>query len=171
MRWYAAPVLFLAAGLPLMAAAALPVGAVAPDYLGNSRAGKPVTMAAMAGKPVVVTFWASWCAPCLQEMPLLEALQQQLGRERIEVVAVNWGEDDQRYRQILAQLSEVQMTLTRDRSKLVGRAYGVGDIPQLYLIDREGRIAYQSQGYSPENAQDLLDVLNALLQETSRAAQ
>ncbi len=170
MRWYAYPILLLAAGLPLTAAAALPVGATAPDYLGKSRAGKPVTVAAMAGTPVIVTFWASWCAPCLQEMPLLEALQRKLGRERIEVVAVNWGEDDQRYRQILDQLSQVQMTLTHDRGKLIGRTYEVGDIPQLYLIDREGRIAYQSRGYSPENAQGLLDVLNGILERMPPAA-
>lgn len=166
MRWYVVPALLMAAGLPLMAAAALPVGAMAPDYLGKSRSGEPVTVSALAGKPVIVTFWASWCAPCLQEMPLLEALQQKLGRERIEVVAVNWGEQHQRYRQILDQLASVQMTLTHDRRKLIGRTYEVSEIPQLYLVGTDGRIAYQSKGYSLENAQGLLDTLNGMLQRT-----
>ncbi len=159
----AACLMLLAAALPLPAAATLAVGTAAPDYLGKSPGGEPVKVSAYAGKLVIVTFWASWCAPCLEEMPLLEALQQKLGKEQIGVVAINWGEDSQRYRQLLRQLTEVQMTLTHDAAKLIGQTYEVGDIPQLYLIDREGRIAYQSRGYSPDNAQALLDAINRLM--------
>lgn len=158
-----AGLLLLAAALPLPADAALATGVTAPDYLGKSAGGQTVKVSAFAGKLVIVTFWASWCAPCLEEMPLLEGLQQKLGRERIEVVAVNWGEDGRRYRQLLRQLTDVQMTLTHDAGKLIGRTYEIDDIPQLYLIDSEGRIAYQSRGYSPENAQSLLDAINRLL--------
>ncbi|HEY1076430.1 MAG TPA: TlpA disulfide reductase family protein [Fontimonas sp.] len=155
--------MLLAGALSLPAAAALPEGALAPDFLGPSRTGKPVKLSDFAGKPVIVSFWASWCAPCLEEMPLLEALQRKLGRERIEVVAVNWGEDSERYRQLLTQLTDVQMTLTHDAAKLIGQTYGLDDIPQLYLIDREGRIAYQRRGYSADSAQQLLDAVNRLL--------
>lgn len=155
--------MLLVAALPLPVAAALATGVSAPDYLGKSADGQTVKVSAFTGKLVIVTFWASWCAPCLEEMPLLEGLQQKLGRERIEVVAINWGEDSQRYRQLLRQLTDVQMTLTHDAGKLIGRTYGVDDIPQLYLIDREGRIAYQSRGYSPESAQSLLGAINSLM--------
>ena len=99
--------LFLAFASPTPAQAGLAVGQPPPDLLGKNPQGDEVRISDHGGKVVVVTFWASWCGYCLKEMPVLEGLQRAVGRERMEVVAVNLKEPPRTYRAILRQLEDV----------------------------------------------------------------
>lgn len=140
----------LAALLLAGAAAAQPaIGEAPPDALGRDREGRPVQLTDFAGRVVVVSFWASWCAPCLDEMAVLEDLQRRIGRERLAVVGVNWHEDLFPYRAALQKLDRVQITLTRDAEQQVGDAYGVREIPALFIIGRDGRLAHRHRGFAP----------------------
>lgn len=85
----ASALLFLAT----VVAADIKPGDVPPDEFGKTPKGKSISGSGQAGKVVVVTFWASWCGPCLQEIPVLESVQKTLGEDRVAVIAVNSKED------------------------------------------------------------------------------
>jgi len=139
------------------------VGDTPPDALGPGREGREVLISAQHGKVVVVTFWASWCGYCRQELPILAGLQQAAGKDRVEVIAVNYKDDLDVYRVLSRKLKGVQLTLTRDASGRIGEAFGVKGIPHLFVIGKDGKVAFQKTGYGEESIQIILDAVNAEL--------
>ncbi|MGH8444424.1 MAG: TlpA family protein disulfide reductase [Solimonas sp.] len=170
-RFLLACVLACSAVVALPARAEPPaVGEVPPDELGNDPSGNPVRISDYRGRVVVMTFWASWCGPCLRELPILESLQKVAGRERVMVIGINWKEDRSRFREIVRRLKNLQLTLTHDPRGVVGELYEVKAIPRMFIIDRDGRIAYAHVGYDPENSvQMIVSEVNELLQRPSAA--
>ena len=73
-------------------------GDLPPDVFGKDESGEPISLEKHRGKVVVVTFWATWCPYCLKELPILENIQNVAGKQRVEVIAVNWKEDRETYR-------------------------------------------------------------------------
>lgn len=141
-------------------------GDAAFDALGKDRKGEPVTLSALRGKVVIVTFWASWCAPCRAELPVLDRLQEVAGREQLAVIAVNFKEDRRLYRRMLRRdLGELGLTLVHDRRGKVSDAYGVRAIPHMFLIDHHGTIAYEHVGYTPDMLDGFLEEVSGLLQQ------
>lgn len=163
----------LAALLLLTAAAATAqpaLGEPPPDALGRDRDGRPVRLTDYAGKVVVVSFWASWCAPCLEEMALLENLQRRIGGERLAVIGVNWREERFQYRAALRRLDRVQLVLSRDEEGSVAEAYGVDEIPRLFIVDADGRLAHSHAGYVPaDSAAGIVAEIEALLPAPAHA--
>lgn len=154
--------------LPLSFAASasdvkLKQGDTPPDYLGRNIQGKKVLVSEQKGKLVVVSFWASWCSPCMKELPILDRIQTHLGSDKVTVVAVNYKENKQQYRAIKRSFKELAVTLTHDKNGTIGKKYGVGGIPHLVIIDKSGHIAYQSIGYSESTPEELVLIINKLL--------
>jgi thiol-disulfide isomerase/thioredoxin len=145
-------------------------GEAPPDLLGRNPQGQEVRISDHRGKVVVVTFWASWCGYCLKEMPVLEGLQRAVGRERMEVVAVNLKEHPRTYRAILRQLKDVGLTMTHDRDGAIAEAYGVEAVPRLFMVDKAGRLAYVHSGYSEAALPKIVDAANALLRAPAPSA-
>jgi thiol-disulfide isomerase/thioredoxin len=143
--------------------AAVAVGDTPPDDLGRSREGSEVLISGQRGKVVVVTFWASWCGYCRKELPVLAGLQEAAGKARLEVVAVNYEDDRDVYRALSRQLKDVQLTMTHDASGRIGEAFGVRGIPHLFVIGKNGKVAFQDVGYGEESVQVILDAVNAEL--------
>lgn len=158
-----ASVLVLSLALSSLAHAGLDVGDAPPDLLGTSQHGEPVRVSDHRGKVVVVTFWASWCGYCLKEMPILEGLQRAVGRDRMEVVAINLEEPPRTYRAIMRQLEDVGLTMTHDRDGTIADAFGVEAVPRLFMIDKAGRLAYLHTGYSEDSLPMIVEAANALL--------
>jgi len=156
-------ILLLAIALPGTALAALEVGDTPPDLLGTSQHDEAVRVSDHRGKVVVVTFWASWCGYCLKEMPILEGLQRAVGRDRMEVVAINLKEPPRTYRSIMRQLKGVGLTMTHDRDGSIADAFGVEAVPRLFMIDKGGRLAYLHTGYSEDSLPMIVEAANALL--------
>jgi thiol-disulfide isomerase/thioredoxin len=157
--------LMLAVAGPTFAATkpVVAVGDTPPDDLGRSRDGREVLISAQHGKVVVVTFWASWCGYCRKELPVLAGLQEAAGKDRVEVVAVNYEDDRDVYRALSRQLKDVRLTMTHDESGRIGEAFGVSGIPHLFVIGKNGKVAFQDTGYGEESIQDILDAVNAAL--------
>lgn len=154
---------FFMLALPL--GAAVKLGDAPPAYLGFSSAGDKVSLDAYPGKVVVVSFWASWCAPCLQELPVLNAFQKEVGTELMQVIAVNYKENRRQYRKVQKVLSEslTELIFTHDEKGLIGKQYGVEGLPNLFVIGKNGKIVHHSIGFGESSIDELITVLNSAL--------
>jgi len=160
--------LLLAFFLPAMAGNA-PVqpqpGEIPPDTLGRSVSGDELTVSGHKGKVVIVTFWASWCGPCRQELPILGKLQKAVGRDHLEVIAINFKEDQREFRNVLRANKDIALTYVHDRRGTISDRYGVTSLPNMFVIDRDGRVAHVHRGYSPEMLEGFIEEMLALLPE------
>lgn len=164
---------FLAAVLIGAAAAAqagVVVGEPPPDLLGKNRDGAEVRVSDHRGKVVVISFWASWCAYCLKELPALEGIQNAAGSAQLQVVAVNFKEDPALYRRLSHKLKDAQMTFTHDRSGAIGDGYGLRGLPFLVIVGRDGRVAYTHAGYGEQTLDRIIEEINDLLAEAAPSA-
>jgi thioredoxin-like negative regulator of GroEL len=112
---------------------------------------------------MVVTFWASWCAPCRNELVMLEKLQA-VAKDRLKVVAVNI-EPRGVFRLVVRALPDFKVTLTNDPEKRRADLYGVGGIPHMVILGKDGRIVAVHHGYSDSELDGLLVEINAELQK------
>ena len=129
------------------AAAALPsVGKAAPDFAAKSDSGRNVRLSELRGQVVLVNFWASWCSPCRQELPLLSKLYTQYRGAGFTLLGVNVDDNRKDAESMLKRLGLKFPTLF-DGSKNVAKLYGVDTMPATLVIDRDGRVRYVHRGY------------------------
>jgi cytochrome c biogenesis protein CcmG/thiol:disulfide interchange protein DsbE len=114
-------------------------GDQAPDFKIVGDDGRTYTRADFGGKLLVLNFWASWCAPCVQEVPSLEAFQHKLGPEGVVVLGVSIDTNQKRYDQFLRRF-RVDFPTARDPEANISSNYGTFQIPETYLIDSTGKV-------------------------------
>ena len=108
-------------------------------------AGKPVNLADFKGKVVLVNFWATWCAPCIEEMPSMQRLRSKLGLAGFEVLAVNFQEGQARINDFLKK-RPLELPILRDHDGSVRTVWGVRVFPTSFVIDTDQRIRYTVTG-------------------------
>ncbi|MDQ3287415.1 MAG: TlpA family protein disulfide reductase [Pseudomonadota bacterium] len=156
----------IALGLAALPTHAAPsVGEVPPDSLGLTPKGEEIRISDRRGKVVVVAFWASWCGYCRKQFPVLEAIQNAAGRQRLEVVLVNFKEPPRTYREIVRKLKRTPLTLTHDRDGTISYDYKVESLPRLFIIDKAGRVGWTHYGYSEEDLPEIGAAVDRLLAE------
>ncbi|HEY8814871.1 MAG TPA: TlpA disulfide reductase family protein [Candidatus Dormibacteraeota bacterium] len=118
------------------------IGAPAPNFTSYDLGGKKVSLSDFAARPVLLTFWATWCTVCKDELPALQALQQRYAASGFAVLAVNYMETDNgRMRQYLAGIN-VKLQSVIDPGASIASAYEVDiGLPVNVLVDRSGRVA------------------------------
>ncbi len=121
-----------------------------------------VDLAKLRGKVVVLNLWATWCAPCVEELPSLLALQQK--DPALAVVGVSTDQDDSVYRQFLVR-HHVDVTTVRDADQRVNALYGTVLIPETYIIDRKGIIRRKFIGAQQWTNPQMLSYLAKLERE------
>lgn len=140
------------------------VGKPAPDFELPDLEGRPVKLAELQGKVVVLNFWATWCPPCLDEMPSLERLHVALGSKGVAVVAVSV---DERFSDIGEFVDKYRVTFTvlHDEGKKVSRKYQTFKYPETYIIDRAGRLKSKVIGPRDWSAPTVIRDMVELLKE------
>ncbi len=123
---------------------------------------KPMRLADLRGKVVVVNFWATWCPPCVEETPALNRLQQHIAPRDGMVLGVSVDEDPAAYDRFLQQQGVIFPTF-RDPSKKIPLDYGTSMYPETYIIGRDGRIARKVIGPQKWDSPEMLAYFNALL--------
>ncbi|HEU4850841.1 MAG TPA: TlpA disulfide reductase family protein [Telluria sp.] len=141
------------------AAAELKVGEAPPDYVGETLDGTPVLISQHAGKAIVLSYWATWCKYCLDELPILHNIQQKVGAERINVIAIN-TEDEDTFRDAKRILKKLSLFHGFDPDRKGRDAYGVKGLPFMVVIGRDGKVVAIHRGYSKESLPGIVADIN-----------
>jgi thiol-disulfide isomerase/thioredoxin len=145
------------------AAHALPaVGDPPPDKLGVDPKGEAVLASAYTGKVLVITFWATWCPYCIKELPVLHNIQNKIGRDRLQVIAVN-TEDRDVFRKAARLMAPLNMLHSSDVDRKIRDAYGVQGIPHLVIVGQDGNIVAVHQGYGEGSLPSIVADINRAL--------
>jgi peroxiredoxin len=119
---------------------ALQAGSAAPGFRLPTLAGGEVDLASQRGKIVVVNFWATWCPPCVAEMPSLERLHRALSPEGLSVVTVSADEDEGDLRRFVAEHALTLPVLKDPGGRVAAGEYRTTGYPETFVLDREGRL-------------------------------
>lgn len=118
------------------------------------------------GKVVLLNFWATWCPPCVREMPSMEKLHQQVNAENFKVIAVNQMEDVDQVFAFTGQLDIYpSFEILFDKTSKVSQDYAVRGLPTTYLIDKQGNIRYRAVGGREFNHPEVIKIINKLIEE------
>jgi peroxiredoxin len=135
------------------------IGSAAPDFTVKD-AERTVSLHDFKGKTVVLNFWASYCAPCIKEMPSLTQLQQEMG-SKITVLAVSIDEDEAKYQKFLRD-HDIHLLTVRDPTRKSMDLYGTVQIPETYIIDAAGRVRRKMWNAVDFTSPDVIEYLEKL---------
>ena len=139
-------------------------GQPAPDFALRSSTGENLRLSEYRGDVVMINFWATWCGPCRQEMPLLDQLYTRYERVGFNLLGVNIDDDSSRAMDMISELG-VSFPVLFDDRKEVSKLYDVDAMPVTVIVDREGTVRFVHQGYKPGYEEQYLDQVRALLRE------
>lgn len=141
-----------------------PLEGPAPDFTLKSRDGKNVRLSDLRGQVVMLNFWASWCGPCRQEMPLLDELSKRYSRAGFTLLGVNVEQDSSLGEKYL-QDTPVSFPILWDPTSKVSQLYDIDAMPSTVMIDRDGNMRYLHRGYKPGYEKDYKKQIKELIRE------
>jgi thiol-disulfide isomerase/thioredoxin len=158
--------LFIISAMVVLSASAQKISGRAPEFSGTSPEGKTIRLSDFAGKAVLVDFWASWCAPCRQELPFL-AEQYSLNRDSgFVVLAVNVDKEAKNLDKFLSGLAvRPDFPVVHDPKSKICPLYELEGMPTSVLIDRRGIVRFRHVGFKPETKGDLIREIGMLVRE------
>ena len=136
------------------------IGSNAPDFTVQD-SDRKITLSELRGKVVVLNFWATWCAPCVEELPSLVNLQQRMRNKGITVLAVSVDQDESLYRRFV-QDHNVNLLTVRDANQTSNNLYGTFKFPETYIIDRNGVMRRKFIGAVDWATPEVVDFLSKL---------
>ena len=136
------------------------VGSAAKDFAVRD-ADREVTLNQFRGQILILNFWATWCAPCMQELPSLTVMQDRMRASGVVVLGVSIDVDDDAYHRFLKQRN-VNFLTVRDPEQRVAAMYGTSGWPETYIIDRQGVMRRKIVGPVNWDSPDITRFLNKL---------
>jgi peroxiredoxin len=146
------------------AAFAADSGGPAPAFSLSSVSGEQSALSQYKGQVVMVNFWATWCGPCQQEMPLLDQMYKKYKPAGFTLIGVNVDKEAPAVKELLAR-KPVSFPVLLDPANQVSKAYHVDEMPSSVIIDRKGAIRYVHRGYKPGDENDYQDRIRQLIRE------
>jgi len=135
------------------------IGERAPNFT-LTDSDKTVSLDQLRGKPVLLNFWATWCPPCIEEMPSLVQLQKAMG-DKVTILAVSEDADDAAYKQFVRD-HNIDLLTVRDAKNAANALYGTFKFPETYVIDKDGVIRRKFIGAADWTNPEIIDYLNKL---------
>ncbi len=136
-------------------------GGPAPQFSIKTDQGQRVTPTSFGGKVLVLNFWATWCAPCVEEIPSLNVFQRRFANSGVVVVGISVDKNAQKYRAFLDRI-HVSFDTARDPNWDIGAEYGTFQIPETYII-KDGRIARKFVSNQDWTSDDITRYVQSLL--------
>ena len=136
------------------------IGSNAPDFTVQDSQNK-VTLSQYRGQVVVLNFWATWCPPCVEEMPSLVEMQRRLKAKGVTVLAVSMDVDEKAYNRFLKDHG-VNLLTVRDPDQKSNALYGTFKFPETYVIDRNGVMRRKFIGAVDWTEPEIMDFLSKL---------
>ena len=159
-----------AAGLSAALLAAIAVastglsGQQAPDFALKNANGENIRLTDLRGDVVMINFWATWCGPCRQEMPLLDEMHERYSRVGFSLLGVSIDDDPNRAKEMIDNLG-VSFPVVFDSDKQVSQQYDVSAMPVTILLDREGVVRHVHYGYKPGYEDIYVQQIRELIRE------
>ena len=136
----------------------------APAFTLTDLAGAQAGLAKYKGNVVMVNFWATWCGPCQQEMPLLDAMYKKYKMAGFTLIGVNVDKEAPPVKALLER-KPVTFPVLLDPANSVSKAYHVDEMPSTVIVDRKGQIRYVHRGYRPGDENEYQDKIRQLIKE------
>ena len=152
------------AALADAAAPALGAKSPAPDFTLPAVGGKSLSLSQYKGQVVMINFWATWCGPCRQEMPLLDAMYKKYKAMGFTLIGVNVEPDSKAAAEFLKKLP-VSFPVAFDAESKVSQLYNVQGMPSTVIVDRKGNARVLHKGYRPGDENTYLDHVRTLIRE------
>lgn len=151
----------------------LDVGSRAPDYVATTLRGDSVSLSAFRGEVVLLNIWATWCAPCVREMPALQRLHETMAGQGLNIVAVSVDAPPTTLNPLGQLATDVQdfidrfgltFTVLHDPSGDIQTVFQTNGLPTTYIIDRDGRIRRKVMGAAAWDEPAFADEIRKLLE-------
>jgi len=137
-------------------------GDTAPDFSITTDSGKNITAREYGGKLLLLNFWATWCPPCIEEIPGLNDMARELGPKGLVILGVSVDKDADIYKKFL-QKNPLAYLTARDPEQKINLRYGTIQYPESYLIDRSGKVVEKYISSQPWNSPQMLQHIQSLL--------
>jgi thiol-disulfide isomerase/thioredoxin len=137
----------------------------APGFQLSGRGGKTIDLSQFKGQVVMINFWATWCVPCRQEMPLLEDIYKKYKPMGFTMLGVNVEPDANAAEAWLSKQKPVSFPIAFDTDSKVSKLYKVAGMPSTVFVDRKGNVRVMHKGYKPGDENFYLSQIRSMLKE------
>jgi len=135
----------------------------APDFILKDMDGEQHSLKQYRGKVVVINFWATWCPPCIREMPSLQKLYETFKSKSLVVLAINQWEDEDRVFEFMGRLNPAPtFPVLFDSESKLSDLYKVQGLPSTYIINKQGKIVYRAKGGRDFDHPEIMGKIRAL---------
>jgi len=129
-----------------------PIGAPLPLLKVDALSGKTIDVGSYRGRVLLLDVWASWCAPCKQELPMLDAMAKRLKSQGIDVLAVSVDQERANVDKFVRAHGHWSLTIAHDPRQEIAELLQPDKMPTSYVVDRSGIVRYVNAGFVPEDA-------------------
>ncbi|WP_339132556.1 MAG: redoxin domain-containing protein [Candidatus Electrothrix sp. GW3-4] len=139
-------------------------GNPAPDFTLTDIEGRTWTLSQLKGQVVFLNFWATWCPPCVSEMPSMQNLYNTLPQDQFKMLAVLYG-DEARNAKDFAQQLDITLPILIDEGNQVGMNYGITGVPETFILDKEGIIREKVQGPAEWDSAEAIHMIRQYIEQ------